>query len=218
MLALIVRDIRLAFRNRTAWIMGLAFFGLFLCLCAIALGGNLNKMRPLAPALIWLAVILSNLLAFNGLFQSDYEDGSLEHLILSGLSPAKIAMGKAVSFFTTAYLPILIAVPLAGVGFALPGESITGLCVALLCAAPALIAYGVMTGAIMAGRPNAGVFSIILTAPFLIPVLIFGLSAVDSYAANGLMALEFRALLGLSLIGCAIGIPAAGAALSANTE
>lgn len=216
--ALILRDIRLAFKNRASWFIGLIFFALFLSLCAIALGGSLNKMAPLAPALIWLAVIFANLLAFNGLFQADFEDGTLEQIMLSGLGSSKIAICKALSFFVTAYLPILAAVPLAGLAFALPEKTTLNIILALFIAAPALISYGVMTGAIMAGRANAGVFSVILTAPFLIPILIFGLGAVDSYPVHGVMAVEFKALLGLSLIGCAIGIPAAGAALSANTE
>ena len=57
-----------------------------------------------------------------------------------------------------------------------------------------------------------------MTTPFLIPLLIFGLGAVESYPANGLAAIEFRALIGLSFIAIAVGIPAATAALNANLE
>lgn len=218
MRALLVRDISLALRNVSGWFLGLVFFTLFLTLCAIALGGRLDKMAALAPALIWLALILANLLAFNSLFQADFEDGTLEQLLLSGTGAINVAISKAISFFLTTYLPVLIAVPLAGLAFALPSNIVIGLMLAMLFAAPALIAYGVMTGAIMAGRSGGGLLSVILTTPFLIPVLIFGLSAVDSYTLSGLMAIEFRALLGLSLIGCAVGLPAAGMALSTNVE
>lgn len=216
--ALIRRDLTLALRSPAAWLLGILFFTLFLLLCAIALGGTTARLRLLGPALIWLAVIFSQLLAFNTLFQTDYDDGSLELLILSGMSTFQITLAKAALFFICTYLPLLIAVPLAGLGFALSGAQIIGTCLSLLFAAPALISYGVMSGAILGGRPQGGFVSVMITTPFLIPVLIFGVAAVDSYAANGLMGLEFQALAGLSLIGCAIGFPAAAASLSANLE
>ena len=216
--ALIHRDLRLAFRAPGSWLLGLVFFGLFLLLCAIALGGSFSVMRPLAPALIWLAVIFSQLLAFNGLFQADFEDGSLEQLFLSNIGLFPIILAKAAVFFLCSYLPLLIAIPLAGLGFALPVPTIAGICLSLLFAAPALVAYGVMSGAILVGRPQGGFISVMLTVPFLIPVLIFGLAAVDSYPVHGLSSLEFQALSGLSLIGCAVGFPAAAAALKVNLE
>jgi len=88
----------------------------------------------------------------------------------------------------------------------------------LLTAAPALAAYGVMAGALMARRGKGGFLIILISAPFLIPILIFGLAAVDSYLRFGILAFEFRALAGLSLIAMAIGLPAASAALTANIE
>jgi heme exporter protein B len=218
MAPLIQRDLLLAVRTPSTWLLALVFFGLFLLLCAVALGGSFGVMRPLAPALIWLAVIFSQLLAFNGLFRADFEDGTLEQLTLSGMGTLRIVLAKAVVFFLFTYLPLLIAIPLAGFGFALPAPKISGICLSLIFAAPALIAYGVMSGAILAGRPQGGFISVILTVPFIIPVLIFGVAAVDSYPVHGLSSLEFRALGGLSLIGCAIGFPAASAALTANME
>lgn len=216
--ALIYRDLRLAARSPGAWLLGLIFFGLFLLLCAIALGGSFSVMRPLAPALIWLAVVFSLLLSFNGLFQSDYEDGTLEQLLLSQVGAVQIVLAKAAVFFICAYLPLILAIPLAGLGYALPASTTAGLCLSLLFAAPALIAYGVMSGAVLVGRPQGGFISVLITAPFLIPVLIFGLAAVDSYPLHGLSSPEFRAIAGLSLIGCALGFPAAAAALKANME
>lgn len=218
MSALIRRDIRLISRSPAMWLSALVFFALFLALCAIALGGDNRVLRPLAPALVWLAVLFSLLLSFNSLFQSDFEDRSMEQLVLSGTGTARIVLSRGIAFFLCIFLPLLIAVPLAGSALALPAQAIAGLTLSLCFSAPALTAYGLMTAAMMAGRPQSGFLSILITAPLLIPVLIFGVAAVDSYALNGLSGAEFKALAGISLIGCAIGIPAAAAALSTNLE
>ena len=215
---LVHRDLLLAARSPSGWLLGLVFFALFLLLCAVALGGSFSAMRPVAPALIWLAVIFSQLLAFNGLFQTDFDDGTLEQLVLSNVGMLQIVLSKAAVFFICSYLPLLIAIPLAGLGFALSSAAIAGMCLSLVFAAPAVLAYGVMSAAILAGKPQAGFISVLVTVPFLIPVLIFGVAAVDSYPIHGLSSLELRALGGLSLIGCAIGFPAAAAALTANME
>lgn len=215
---LIRRDMTLALRTPAGWLLGLMFFAVFLLLCAIALGGTFTRLQLLGPALIWLAAIFSQLLTFNTLFQSDFGDGSIEQYIVAGISPLMIVVSKAAVFFIYTFLPLLLAVPLAGLGFGLETPVIIGTCLSLLFAAPALTAYGVMSGAVLAGRPQGGFVSVLMTAPFLIPILIFGVAAIDSYPVHGLSGLEFQALAGLSLIGCAAGLPAASAALSANLE
>jgi heme exporter protein B len=215
---LVKRDVQLLARNPGYWLTGIIFFVLFLTLCAVALGGQINLLRPLSPAFIWLSVIFSCLLAFGSLFQSDYEDGSLEQLMLTGTSPINIVISKMIAFSLCAFLPLLISVPAAGIGFGLPPQSLAAICLSLLFAAPAIMSYGALAGAILVGRRQGSFLSLIITAPFLVPLLIFGIGAVDNYSSDGLLSLELQALAGLSLIGCAVGIPAASAALSANLE
>jgi len=217
-MSLIKRDLKLAARSGGAWLLGLAFFMVFLTLTAIALGGDANVMRPLAPALIWLAVILSAMLSFSSVFMSDYADGTLEQLKLSKISMLSLCASKAAAYFIMAIAPLIIAAPIAALAFDLPSQVVWGICFSLFFAAPALSVYGIFASAVMAGRGASGFLVILITAPFLIPLLIFGVAAVDSYVQTGLSAPEFRALAGLSLIGSAIGLPAAAAALNANLE
>ena len=218
MRTIISREITLMIRSPGSWLLGIIFFALFLMLCAIALGGEFSRIRPLAPALIWLAIMFSQLLGFNGLFQADHMDGTLEQLTLSGISPLIIVASKAVAYFICAFLPLLIAVPLAGLAFDLSVQTIAAICLSLLCAAPAIIAYGIMASAILAGRQGGGFLSVLITTPFMIPLLIFGVAAVDSYPVHGLTGMEFQAIFGLSFIGCAVGLPAASTAIAANME
>jgi len=206
MAAIIKRDLILALRSGGAWLHGVFFFGVFIALAAIALGGSLNVMRPFAPALIWLAVIFSAMLSFPVIFQEDYKDGNLAQLKLSGLSLIQLVTAKTISFAILSIAPLLIAIPFAALVFDMSPKVIMATLISLILAAPALIIYGVLSSAILSGRRGGGFLIVLITTPFIIPMLIFGLSAVEAYAVKGLAALEFRGLIGLSLIAIAVGL------------
>ena len=216
--ALVRRDILLAWRSGGAWLLGVIFFALFITFCVIAAGGERPQLDAFGPAYIWLALLFATLLSFGDIFSDDLSDGTLEQLILSGLSPMAITGAKWAAFIVLTIGPVFILLPLVGTMLGLSVPRIAGLALSVLFAAPALAAYGVMSGALMARRGKGGFLIILISAPFLIPVLIFGLAAVDSYTRFGIGAYEFRALAGLSLIAMAIGLPAASAALTANIE
>ena len=100
----------------------------------------------------------------------------------------------------------------------MPAQSATATLLSIILAIPALTIYGLFASAILAGRQGGGFLIVLMTTPLLIPVLIFGVEATQSYTQSGLHALEFRVLIGLSLISIAVGLPAAAAALKANLE
>ena len=216
--AIIKRDLTLALRSGGAWLYGVLFFAVFISLSAIALGGSLNVMRPLAPALIWLAIIFSSMLSFPSIFQEDYKDGNLAQFKLAGVSLISLCAAKAISFAILSLLPLIIAIPLAALVFDMTASSIIATTLSIVLAAPAITLYGVLSGAILAGRRGGGFLIVLMTTPFIIPLLIFGLDAVDGYMSAGLAAVEFRVLIGLSLIAIAVGLPASAAALNANLE
>ncbi len=216
--ALIARDIKLAWRSGGAWLLGVMFFVLFITFCVIAVGAQPEQLHALGPGFIWLALLFATLLSFGDIFSEDLADGTLEQLILAGMSPLAISAAKAVAFIVLSLGPVFILLPIIGVMLGLSVPQLAGLALSVIFAAPALAAYGVMAGALMARRGKGGFLIILISAPFLIPVLIFGLAAVDSGARFGIGAYEFRALAGLSLIALAVGLPAAAAALSANIE
>ncbi|MDB2437607.1 heme exporter protein CcmB [Hellea sp.] len=215
---LIKRDLVLALRSGGAWLYGLFFFAVFIALSAIALGGSLNVMRPLAPALIWLAVIFSAMLSFHSIFQEDYRDGNLAQLKLSGAGGLILCTAKAISFTLLSILPLIIATPLAALVFDMSSQTVMATVLSLILASPALAIYGVLSSAILAGRRGGGFLIVLITTPFLIPLLIFGIEAIEGYSIHGLVALEFRILVGLSFIAIAVGLPAAAAALNAHLE
>ena len=216
--AIIKRDLKLALRSGGTWLYGLFFFAVFVALSAIALGGSLNLMRPIASALIWLAVIFSAMLSFQTIFQEDFSDGNLAQLKMSGISFINLCAAKAISFALLSVLPLLAAVPFAALVFDMPSDIILATISSLLLSTPALAVYGVLSSAILAGRRGGGFLIVLITTPFLIPVLIFGLESIEGFSTSGLAAIEFRVVIGLSLIAIAVGIPAAAAALNAHLE
>jgi len=215
--ALIGRDISLALRSASDWVLGIAFFTLFLSLCVLATGTG-QILTSLAPAFIWLAFLLSALLSFSHIFTADFSDGSLAQIYLFSQDMLSITLSKTIAFAIIALGPLWVSLPIAGLAFGLEGTQIIGLMASLLIAAPAISAYGVFASALTVSRGSGGFLIFLITVPFLIPVFIFGISATEGFVNSGFTATPFKALLGLSLIALAIGLPAATVALKTNFE
>jgi heme exporter protein B len=215
---ILMRDLRIAWRSGGSWVMGAVFMMTFLALCAIALGGQLSELRRLGVAFIWLGVFFSMLLSFATIFQTDYRQGTLAQILLSGPSALTVCLAKWVGFLATGFLPLFLITPLTGSFFGLSGEAIGATMLTLAIAAPALGAYVTLAGAVLCARNGAGFLAVLLVMPFLVPLLIFGLDATDSFLNIGWAAVEIRILAGLSLLSIAIGLPASAAALRINLE
>lgn len=198
--------------------MAIIFFLLCLSLFAIGLKGESKVLQNTAPTIIWLALIFSLLLTFENIFEADIRSGVFEQLILSGLSPTAITVSKILSGFIISVLPLIIAIPIAGIWYHLSAEQTAGIMLSVIFGAPAILAYGVMAGALLAGQRGTGFLAILITLPFILPVFIFALSGISAFEVNGIWNLQFRALAGTSLIAFAISIPASAAALSAYLD
>lgn len=216
--SILIRDLRLAWRSGGSWIMGAVFMGAFLSLCGIALGGQMSELRRLGPALIWLGVLFSMLLSFATIFQADFRQGTLSQILLSGPTALTVCLAKWVAFLIIGFFPLFIITPLTGTFFGMSGDVITATMLTLAIAAPALGAYVTLAGAVLCARIGAGFLAVLLVMPFLVPLLIFGLDAAQSFLNQGWAAVEIRILAGLSLLSIAIGLPASAAALRANLE
>lgn len=212
------RDIIRAARSGGSWAYGLVFMAIFLALCAIALDGEMSVLRRLGVPLIWLAVTFAALMSVDRVFAEDLRDGTTGQIWLSGVSYMTQAVAGIFSFALIYLLPLIITVPLWSVLFDLSAGVVIGLLLALLCALPGLAAFTALAGALTGARGKGGFLAIFISAPFLIPLLIFGVAASQAYQNDGLAAVEFRALIGLSLMALALSIPASAAALSVNTD
>lgn len=213
MSTILKRELRFAVRGASGTGLSLAFMALFVLMCGIALGGS---QPMLGPGLLWLAATLSALLGLDRLYQPDQETGALAQMHLSGASGLAIATAKSLSFAITSLAPLILATPLLALLLSMDGSAIIGTILSLLIGAPAITAYASVTAAILAAQRGSAVLAVILTAPLLVPVLIFGTEAANAFAVDGIDAVQFRILAGLSFIAVALGTPATVAALAAN--
>ena len=212
------RDIARAARSGGSWAYGLVFMAIFLSLSAIALDGEMSVLRPLGVPLIWLSVTFASLMSVDRIFAEDLRDGTAGQLWLSGVSYMTQAAATILSFAIIYLLPLILTTPLWSMLFDLQAKTVIGLCLALACAAPGLAAFTALASALTGARGKGGFLAIFISAPLLVPLLIFGISAAESYAVQSWTAIEFRALIGLSLLALAVSIPASAAALAVNMD
>jgi len=212
--ALLVRDVRLAVRLGGGAPMGVLFFLIVVTLVPFALGPDMALLRRIGPAILWLGALLASLLALDRLFAADYEDGSLD-LILMSTVPLELAVGaKALAHWLTTGLPLVIAVPVLALFLDLEPLAMGAVALTLLVGTPALTFIGAVGAALAVTLRRGGLILPILILPLTVPVLIFGVSAANAAVVGPVpFGTPFTILCGLSLISFIIGPFAAAAAL-----
>ncbi|MCS6931393.1 MAG: heme exporter protein CcmB [Acetobacteraceae bacterium] len=216
MIALFLRELRLALRHPADTLAAVLFFVLVAALFPFGVGPSPELLARLAPGALVASALLAALLPLDRLFGADAEDGSLDQLLLSGLSPAAIALAKAAGHWTTTGLPLLAAAPIAAALLNLPGPAWGAAVGALALATAILSLLGTAGAALTLGARRGGVLLPLLVLPLAIPALIFGAAAIEA-AAGGLSPRPFLLLLAALFAVSAVLSPlAAGAALKAE--
>ncbi len=217
-LALLRRDLLLALRHGSDTLAVLLFFLLAAALFPLAIGPEPQTLGRLAPGILWVCALLSALLPLERLFAADFEDGTLDQLMLSGLPPSLVALTKAAGHWVVTGLPLLLAAGPVALMLRMPEEGIPVLLAGLLPGTMILSLLGTTGAAMIIGARRGGVLLPLLVLPLAAPVLIFGVSAVDA-TTGGQTAqphlLLLAALLAIALPFCPL---AAGAALRAAVE
>ena len=182
--ALVGRDIRLALRHGADTLAVLLFFVLCASLFPLALGPSPSLLHRMAPGILWVCALLASILPLDRLFGAELEDGSLDHLLLLGLSPAWVALAKILSHWLTTGLPLLIAVIPLTLMLGGTTQDIIPLLAGLALGTPLLSLLGGMAAGLVLGARRGGILLPLLVLPMATPVLIFGAAAADA-AANG---------------------------------
>ncbi len=173
-------DLKLAYRNKSALFNPLMFFIMVAVLFAFGVGPESTVLSTLAPGVIWVAALLSSLLALDHLFREDYENGSLEQLILSPHSSSALILAKIVVHWLVTGLPLILISPFIAMMMQLPGQAYGVMLLSLLLGTPALSLIGAVGVGLTAGIKRSGLLLSLLVIPLFIPVLIFGASAVQA--------------------------------------
>jgi heme exporter protein B len=174
------RDLILAWRRRSDVLSTLFFFVIVVSLFPLGIGPETQLLRSIAPGVVWVAALLASMLSLGRLFANDYQDGTLEQLLLTPQPLYLIVLGKVLAQWLVAEIPLVLIAPLLGVQFDLSKETLLVLFVSLLLGTPVLSLIGSIGAALTVGLRGSGVLISLLVLPLYIPVLIFGAGAVDA--------------------------------------
>jgi len=214
LIALLVRDMRLAVRLGGGAPMGVLFFLTVVVLVPFALGPDLALLRRIGPAILWLGALLASLLALDRLFAADYEDGSLDLILMSSVPLELTVAVKGIAHWLTTGLPLVVAVPVLALFLGLDPWPMAAVALTLLVGTPALTFIGLVGAALAVTLRRGGLILAILVLPLTIPVLIFGVAAANTAIVGPVsFGAPFTILCGLTLISFVIGPFAAAAAL-----
>jgi heme exporter protein B len=207
------RDLRLALRQGMDSMTVVMFFVLAVVLFPLGVGPETNILARIAPGVIWVAALLASMLSLERLFQTDFEDGSLELLVLSPLALEGIVLSKIVAHWLTTGAPLIVAAPLMGVLLHLEADGFGILILALALGTPSLSLIGAVGAALILGARRGGILLSLLVLPLYVPALIFGVGAIDGalggFSADGpllILTAIFVAALPLCTIAAAAAI------------
>jgi heme exporter protein B len=177
---LLRRDLRLALRHGSDTVMVLAFFVIAVALFPFGVGPEPKLLATIAAGILWVCALLAALLSLDRLFQADYEDGTLDLLLASPLSPIAVVLAKALAHWLTTGLPLVLLSPLLALILQMPAAGIPVLMLALALGTPLLTLIGAIGAALVLGARRGGVLVSLLVLPLYIPALIFGVGAVEA--------------------------------------
>lgn len=183
--AIVRRDLVLALRRRSEIANPVLFFVLVITLFPLGIGAQPKLLQAIAPGIIWVSALLATMLSLDSLFRSDFDDGSIEQILLSPYPVSILVLGKVTAHWLTTGLPLMIVAPLLAIFLGLPSHSLNILLLTLLLGTPVLSLIGAVGVALTVGLRRGGMILSLLVLPLYVPVLIFASNAVDM-ATSGL--------------------------------
>ncbi|MBM3536212.1 MAG: heme exporter protein CcmB [Alphaproteobacteria bacterium] len=194
-LAVLLRDLRLAWRAPGDSLNVVLFFVLTVVLFPLGIGPEIETLQRISVGVVWVMALLACLLSLDRLFRDDAEDGSLDLFALSPVALEFLVLSKVLAHWLISAVPLIVISPVLALSLHMPVEAFPALLSSLLLGTPTLSLIGAIGAALTLGSRKAGVLIGLLVLPLYIPVLIFGVAAVDA-AAQGLPAQPHLLLLG----------------------
>lgn len=217
-LAVVGRDVRIALRQLSDTLMVLVFFVLAAALFPFGVGPDPGLLARIAPGILWVTALLAAMLSLDRMFQSDFEDGTLELLAVAPMPLWTVALAKILAHWLTTGVPLLVVSPVIGIMLNLEPAGYGTLLGAMALGTAVISHVGALGAALGLGARRGGVLLSLLVLPLVVPVLIFGAGAVEA-AVGGFTAAPQLLLLGGLLIACLALCPwACGAALKVAVE
>jgi heme exporter protein B len=175
--------------------LAVSFLFIAITLLPFGLGPELKLLRALAPGLLWVVLAISLLTSLERLFQADYEDGSLDRLLFVPLAFEAVVLAKLLGHYLALVLPLILAVPLAGLLLNIEAARLPVLLAAILCGSPALVLLGGIGASLAVSVRRGGLLTVLIAMPFYVPVLIFGAAAARAGLETGLAVGPYLGIL-----------------------
>ncbi len=210
---LLRRDCLLAIRNRAEYTMPLLFFVLVIALFPLALGASPDLLSRIAPGIVWVAALLAAMLSLEAMFRSDFEDGSLEQILLSAHPLSLLVLAKVCAHWLVTGLPLLLVAPLLAEMLGMPVAAQPTLLLTILIGTPVLSLIGAIGVALTVGLRKGGIILSLLVLPLYVPILIFAASAVENAAMGLEVSTQLNMLLAFLLLSMSLSPWATAAAL-----
>jgi heme exporter protein B len=205
------RDLRLSARSSAEVLVVLGFFFIVVTLFPLGVGPDPRILHRIGAGIIWVCATLACLLSLHRMFALDHADGALEQMLFAAMPLPSIVAGKIGAHWLTTGCPLILCAPLVGLQFGLSGGEIGVLLLSLALGTPVLSLIGGIMAALTLGLRGGGALLALLVLPLYIPLLVFGVGAVDSYAAGTGVEGHFS-VLGAELLAALVGAPLATAA------
>ncbi|WCE28952.1 heme exporter protein CcmB [Vibrio sp. SCSIO 43137] len=200
MLMIIKRELLIAFRRQADILNPLWFFIIVITLFPLSIGPEPNLLARIAAGIIWVAALLSALLSLERLFRDDFQDGSLEQMMLMPLPLQLVVIAKVIAHWLLTGLPLILISPLLAVLLSLDFNTWWTVVLTLMVGTPTLSFIGAIGVALTVGLQKGGVLLSLLILPLYIPILIFATSAIDAASLgmpfNGQLAIMAAMFVG----------------------
>lgn len=196
----------------------LFFFAIVSTLFPLAIGPGQEQLAQSGPGVVWVAALLAALLSLNGLFIGDYEDGSLEQLILSPQPLPLLVLGKTIAHWLVSGLPLVVVSPLIALTFQLPAHSVGTMMLTLTFGTASLSLLGSVGAALTVGLHRGNALLSLLILPLAMPVLIFGARTVALAAAGDAVSAGIYFLGAYFMLALTLAPFATAAALRISNE
>lgn len=216
---ILVRDLTLALRRRTDVLTTLFFFIIVVSLFPLGVGTERQVLQVLGPGVVWVAALLASMLALERLFAADYEDGTLEQMMLTAQPLSLLVLAKITAHWLLTGLPLALIAPLVGMQYHLSDDAILIMVASLMLGTPVLSLIGAIGAALTLGLRGGGILLSLLILPLYIPVLVYGAGAVEVSSVALADTRPYLTLLGAFLIAALTLAPlASSAALRISIE
>ena len=216
--AVLMRDLLLGWRGIGDIIASLVFFAIIIALAPLALGPDSNQLLKIAPAMLWIGLLIATLPQMERLFIRDAQEGAIDQLLLTPAPLPLIVLTKAVAAWMLIGLPMTVFAPLLAMMLANVQQGLATIMLSLAIGSFALIMVGMLTASLILGTRRSGVLMAILVLPLAMPVLIFGTAATNAAITQKNPAEPIQLLIGLCLILTAISPPLTAISLRYASE